>query len=70
LQRCAARRAREYLKRAAKLADEAQYARDAEDRRHLLDLAETYRRAADQAAAEPPAADLSLEKSFSRFGSR
>jgi hypothetical protein len=47
------RRAREYHKRAAKLADEAQRARDDEDRRHLLDLAETYRRAADQAAAPP-----------------
>jgi len=45
------RRAREYRKRAAKLADEAQRARDDEDRRHLLDLAETYQRAADKAVS-------------------
>jgi hypothetical protein len=37
-------------RRAAKLAEEAQRVRDADDRRHLLELAETYRRAADQGA--------------------
>jgi hypothetical protein len=44
------RRAREYRNRAAKLTDEAQRVRDADDRRHLLDLAECYKRAADLVA--------------------
>lgn len=45
-----AHRAREYRRRATKLAAEAEHARDADDRRHLLELAETYQRAADQVA--------------------
>jgi hypothetical protein len=41
------RRAREYRRRAAKLAEAAQHVRDAADRRHLLDIVAMYRRAAD-----------------------
>jgi hypothetical protein len=48
-----ARRAREYRRRAAKLAETAQHVRDAGDRRHLLNLAEGYARVADQMAAVP-----------------
>jgi len=46
-----ARRARDYRKRAAKLADEAQRTRDAEGRRHLLDLVECYKRTAEPSVA-------------------
>jgi hypothetical protein len=42
-------------RRAAKLTEEAQRVRDDADRRHLLDPAETYRRAADQVASALPA---------------
>jgi hypothetical protein len=38
------RRASEYLKRAAKLTEDAQRIRDAADRQHMLDLAEGYAR--------------------------
>jgi hypothetical protein len=44
------RRAREYRRRAAKLTEDARRVRDAADRRHLLELAETYQRAADPGA--------------------
>jgi hypothetical protein len=48
-----ARRANEYRRRAAKLTEEAQRARDAADHRYMLDLAEGYARAAGQLVRSP-----------------
>jgi hypothetical protein len=50
----ATRRAFEYRRRAAKLAEDAERVRDDADRRHLLDMAATCQRAADQLAPLSP----------------
>jgi hypothetical protein len=44
------RQFRAWGRRAAKLTEEAQRVRDYADRKHMLDLAEGYARAADQVA--------------------
>jgi len=59
----ATRRARDYRKRAAQLTDMATHSRDAEDRRHLLDLAEGYASTSDQ--TEPTVELAKLACAFS-----
>jgi hypothetical protein len=53
--RTANRRAGVYRHRAAILSEMAKGARDESDRRHMLELAATYERAADQMAPAPAA---------------
>jgi ribosomal protein L17 len=60
-------RAREYRRRAAKLTEKALRVRDEADRKHLLELAAMYRRAADQLAPPPFFSSTFVPRSAGNF---
>ena len=63
----AIRRAAVYRQRAQELAESARQPRDECDRKHLLDQAATFERAADALAPPPPAPHLSAKSPFKGF---
>jgi hypothetical protein len=65
--RSATRRAGVYRHRAQELAEEARHVRDEADRKHLLELAATYRRAADQMAPPPFFSSTFVPRSAGNF---